>query len=751
MEISDKKREVSVILFLVITICMVYSQVVTFDFINYDDGYYVTHNTKVQQGLTWDGIQWAFKTTTETNWHPLSWLSLMADRQIYGDNAGGFHLTNVVFHLFNSVLLFFIFYYCTSALWSSFFIAVILGLHPLHVESVAWVSERKDVLSTFFFMLTLFSYCYYVKKSRRSLYFLSLLLFILGLMSKPMLVTLPFVLLLFDYWPLNRISLRDVFSRCEKSKDIGTDVRMPATSIIDLLKEKIPFLIFSIISSVVTFIVAGPSLRSLNTISISGRIWNASVSYYKYIWKTFWPRDLSVFYPNKWVNPPFREIVIALIILLLISLVAIYFVRQKRYLVVGWLWFLGTLVPVIGLVQVGGQSMADRYTYIPMTGILIMIAGVIREYILDSKRKIIFFILLFPVIAILMLCTIRQVSFWKDDKTLFEHAMKVTTDNYLAYNRFGMSLVEQGKYEEAQKYFSASLEIKPNYAETHYNLGEILMQQGKTDQAIVHFTMCISYKPKIIGVHNSLGLALMEKGEYQRAISVFREGISLKPEQNYLHSNLGKVLAELGQLEEAAKEFRIASQIKPEPEIYNNLGAICAIRGDLDESIHNYQQAILLDRENAEAHFGLSTDFLRQDKLIEAEAGFKKAINLRPDYVKAYNNLGITLSRQNKYDEAVLVFNKSLQIDPDSIETLYNLAGLYRQKGDLELAVLEYQKIIKLRPDNANARCDLGDVYIKQGFNEKASETFNAALQIAPQNQRAREGLGKARKNGTGN
>ena len=450
------RREGVVCLFLVIGILAVYWQVGNHEFVNYDDKDYITENQHVQAGLTLKSIAWAFTSTYASNWHPLTWLSHMLDCEIYGLNPRGHHFTNVFFHILNSILLFLIFKRMTGAFWKSAFVAALFAIHPLHVESVAWAAERKDVLSTFFCMLTMGAYILYVENQGIKKYLLTVLLFTLGLMAKPMLITLPFVLLLLDYWPLGRFNKRS-----------------PA---LQLIWEKIPLFVLTAVSSIVTFLVQQKAMSSLEVFPITARIFNALVSYLSYIVKMIWPFHLAIFYPYPGM-PPVWQIAGACLLLVFISCIAIRTVRRYPYFAVGWLWYLGTLVPVIGLVQVGLQSMADRYTYIPLTGIFIIIAWGIPDLIAKWRyKKIGLFITTTTLISILMICTWSQVGCWRNSITLFSHAINVTENNSVAHNNLGSAFADQGKASETIKHYAEALRIDPMYADAHYNLGNAFTQ-----------------------------------------------------------------------------------------------------------------------------------------------------------------------------------------------------------------------------------------------------------------------------------
>ena len=477
------KSSILVCLVLVVATGLAYWQVLHHDFVNFDDHYYVTENDRVQAGLTPEGFIWAFTTTDASNWHPLTWLSHMLDCELYGLNPGGHHLTNLLFHLASTLLLFIVFTRMTAALWRSALVAILFALHPLHVESVAWVAERKDVLSTLFWILTMWAYLHYVRHGGFKRYLLVLVAFTLGLMAKPMLVTLPFVLLLLDYWPLGRYQFGQSGAASHTAMSASIVPRRSRSGALALVLEKTPLLALAAISSVVTYLVqqSGQAMQYMETLPLTVRIANALVSYVAYIGKTIWPANLAVFYPHPGYTLPMWQAAGAGLLLVFISIVTIRSMSRYPYLAVGWLWYLGTLVPVIGLVQVGEQAMADRYTYVPLIGLFIIAAWGLWD--LEKKwhrQKIVFaLILLLP----LTVCTWRQLHYWRDSISLWEHALAVTKKNALAHNNLGGAFEEEGNAEKAIANFYEALRHDPEYLIARNNLGLALFREGKITEA----------------------------------------------------------------------------------------------------------------------------------------------------------------------------------------------------------------------------------------------------------------------------
>ncbi len=481
---TPRRLDFLICLTLAALIAIVFGQTIDHDFVQYDDPIYVTENPVVQKGLTLQGIGWAFVHGADANyWTPITWLSHMLDVQLFGPRPGMHHLTSVVLHAINAILLYLVLLNLTSARWPSAFVAAMFAIHPLHVESVAWIAERKDTLSTMFFLLAIAAYACYARRPSMARYLLVLLLYLLGLMSKPMVMTLPGVLLLLDYWPLKRA------------------IRW------HLLLEKIPFAVLAIACAAVTYVAqkhAG-AVRTLGQFPIPFRIANAIVSYARYIGKTIWPSHLTVFYPppEHW---PIASVIGCLVLLLTITILALRTARSRPYLIVGWLWFLGTLLPVIGLIQVGRQAMADRYSYVPHIGLFIMIAFLAAEVIKSPP------VLSTIAAAVVLLACIRssdQVEHWRNTETLFTHALQVTQDNDVAHNQIGNVLFHQHKYDEAETHYRQAIRIDDDYALAHQNLGHLLMRRQAFDEAIVQYRRALELDPKLQNART--GLAAAEK------------------------------------------------------------------------------------------------------------------------------------------------------------------------------------------------------------------------------------------------
>jgi tetratricopeptide (TPR) repeat protein len=605
-------------LLLSFTVLATFWQVQNHNFIRLDDDEYVTENIHVHTGLSWDNITWAFTSTHAANWHPLTWLSHMLDCELFGLNPKGHHLTSVLFHLLNTLLLFLILKRMTGTLWRSGFVAALFALHPLHVESVAWVAERKDVLSTFFLFLTLLSYIWYVERPGLYRYLCIILFFTLGLMAKPMLVTLPFVLLLLDYWPLERFQLgqSDLSHPGQIQPTINT--KKLRTRALGLLLEKTPLFVLAAVSSLVTFLVqrSGGALGALEIYPFNIRIANALLSYLRYMTKMIWPQNLAVLYPHPGQSLPMWQAAGAGLMLFVISIVVIRAGRRYPYLPVGWLWYVGTLVPVIGLVQVGSQAMADRYTYVPLIGLFVMISWGVVDWLGSWRHaKLALTAAAASLLGALMVCTFLQVRHWENSLTLFEHTLRVTTNNSQIHNNLANVLTEKGMLQEAIPHYTKALEINPNHADAHTNLGVALANQGKLADAIKHYSAALRLKPNSPELHNNLGVALFRRGHIPGAIDHYLTAIQLKPDYAEAYNNLGNALAQQEKLVEAEAYYSKALKIRADyPEAHNNLGAALARQGKLDEAIAHFSEAVRLEPNYEQARANLETAREEVDK-----------------------------------------------------------------------------------------------------------------------------------------
>jgi len=577
---QSKAIKIIICVLLVAITASVYWQVNNYPFIyTYDDQHYVTKNDHVLQGMTIQNIIWSFTATEAGFWHPLTWLSLLLDRQLYGLNAGGYHLTNLFLHLINTILLFLLLNRMTGALWRSAFVAALFALHPLHVEVVALVSQRKDVLCTVFWLLTTLAYVSYSKDETPKVwrYLLVVLFFIMGLMAKPMLVTLPFVFLLMDYWPLNRIhfEIRDNEKRWYKK--IKWVVDKGNHTITFLLLEKAPFILISFFVSWLTLFTEKKvaAVVKWTDLTLSARIGNAFVSYIEYISKMIVPVRLSVFYPHP-MNIPLWKVIFCLALIIVISIVVVYYIRKRPYLSFGWFWYLGTLVPVIGIIQVGAHAMADRYTYIPLTGLFIILAWGGADL---AKRwfqgKVLLSALSIIIVMVMTMLTFFQIRHWKDDWHLFAHAASVTENNYMAINNLAVLLMEKKEYQQAYVFAAEALKIHPRLAAANFNMGNILLKLGDQKKALLYLREALRLDPSSVVAMVSLGDFYFKTGAVDDAIAMYEKALVLQPENSAVHNNLGVAYAVKGQNDQAIFHFKKALMIDPDhSDARNNLNRI---------------------------------------------------------------------------------------------------------------------------------------------------------------------------------
>ncbi|MBA4150691.1 MAG: tetratricopeptide repeat protein [Verrucomicrobia bacterium] len=570
------------------------------DFINFDDPDYVSENPIVQQGITGENIKWAFTQPAASNWHPLTWLSHMLDCQLFGLNPGKHHLTSVFLHAGSAILLFLLLRKMTGSVWKSVIVAAVFALHPLRVESVAWISERKDVLSGFFFMLTLYAYAHYAQKPEKIRYTLALVCFALGLMAKPMIVTLPFVLVLLDFWPLRRMPL---FAPTQ------TEHRKLNTEHFPILLEKLPFFALSIASCVVTVWAqkAGGSVKSLTDFPLILRLENALISYFRYIKKFFWPDDLAVFYPhpNSW---PGWQVALALVLLIGITFLAVRFARKAPFISVGWFWFLGMMIPVIGIVQVGIQSMADRYTYLPMIGFSIALVWGAAQCVERFKLPPVAWgtAIVAAMIGFLFV-TNKEVRHWRDSETVFRRALAVTKNNYTAHANLGIALGTAGELEESERHLRAAREIGPDYAEAHHNLANSLVQLGRVEEARAAYLQAIKMKPDYDDALSNLGMLSVRQGDFEQAKSFYARAAHAKPSNPVIQHNLATALLELGSISEALTHYGKAVQLNPDfAPAHFQMGAIFAANERRDQAVFHFREALRINPEHAEARQQLS-------------------------------------------------------------------------------------------------------------------------------------------------
>jgi len=609
----------------------VYWRVQDNEFINYDDNVYITENASVLGGLTWPNVKWAFTTGQAGYLHPLTWLTHQLDCQLYGNWAGGHHLTNVAIHVANALLLLLFLWRTTRLVWASAFVALVFALHPLHVESVAWAAERKDVLCGLFFFLTLHAYVSYAKERSPRYYLFALLFFVAGLLSKPMAVTLPFVLFLIDIWPLGRLEFG-------ASKRNGTR----SSTVLRLIGEKVPFLLLAIAWSIITLILQkqGGGLARIETIGVGTRIATAVVSYAVYVWKTFWPQNLAVFYPYSY--HPWLEMLAAVALLILISIICIKRRSSSPFLLVGWLWFLGMLIPVSGVFQAGPQARADRYTYLPQTGLIFALTWAVCDLSKSWPRRRA--LLTGTATIALSLLAWRgwdRTAVWHDSESVWRNTLAATTDNYTA----------------------------------HVQLCDALLRKGKIDEAIAQAEMALRIQPNGAEGHSNLAIALSKEGDMEKALLHLRRALEIKPNQPKLHYNIATILKEEGRLDEAILLYEQEVQIQPQfAEAHSNLGTALLSKGRLDEALLHFEKALAANPRLAKVHYNAAIVLVQKGQSREAVDHLQKALQLEPSNAAARIQLGVAWSQVGRMDLAINAWEKTLESEPDNLNAAYDLA-----------------------------------------------------------------------------
>jgi len=657
---------------------------VRYDFVNFDDDTYVYANPIITSGLTAQGVIHAFIGKHSGNWHPLTTLSHMLDCQLWDLHGGGHHFTNIVLHTIAVVLLFLVLQQMTSAIWPSAFVAAAFAIHPLHVESVAWISERKDVLSAVFFMLTLGAYVRYARSHSVGRYLATSIMFALGLMSKPTLVTVPFVLLLLDYWPLKRFTGR--------------------SSTLQLILEKIPLFTLSAVVGIATLWAHERSVVRLEQLPFIWRIGNGLVACLTYIKQMIWPVRLAVFYPHPEDKLPRWEIGLAIVLLVIASAGAIALRRKRPFLVTGWFWYLLMLLPVIGLIQVGSQAHADRYTYLPQIGLYLLIAWAISDGLTSRlQRRILGSTAGVAIIAWAWGAHVQD-SYWRNGESLWRHALAVTSENFVAHDGLGHFLLNHGRLDEAIDQFQMALGIAPDFSRAEANLTIALTKKGRTDEAIAHLQTYVNEYPNDAQAHYNLGNALLKKGDSESAIAAYEKALSIQSLYPVAHYNLGIALDQ---------------------------------NGRIDEAITHYREAVQEDPRYAEAYYLLGNDLLRKARPDDAIAAYEQALKNRPAYPEVENNIGLALFQKGRPSEAIVHWQKSLVIQPDSVDSLNNLAWVlatfpeaWIRNGHQALLLAERADQLSGNKNPAVLRT-LAAAYAETGRFTEATATAEKGLQLA--------------------
>ena len=607
-----------------------------------------------------------------------------------GAHPGWHHLTNVLFHLLNTILLFLVLKRMTGRLWQCGFVAALFALHPLHVESVAWIAERKDVLSTLFWMMTLAGYAWYVERPRAVRYLLVLGFFVLGLMSKPMLVTVPFVLLLLDYWPLGRY---------QAGQALHGDKTQQRPRALRLVYEKFPFFVLTAASCIVTLVVQqkGGAVGSLTHYPFFVRVSNAVVSYVVYLGKMVWPNNLSVLYPHPGVLP-WWQVAGACLILASVSFWAIKTVKSHPYVSVGWLWYLGTLVPVIGLVQVGSQAMADRYTYVPFIGLFIIIAWGVPDLLKKWRyRKLVLALSAGVALLGLTACAWLQAGYWENSITLFRRSIQVTTNNSMAHNNLGNALAGQGNFKEAIRHYTEALRIEPDFVKAHNNLGLALERAGDIKEATHHYVKALRINPHYAEAHYNLGNALAHQGDFENAIHQYAEALRISPDFAEAHNNLGNVLFSQRKLKEAIRHYAEALRLEPDhTQAHHNVEKASAALTKIEKDIAKTQKALKGNPENPALHCKLGALWYSKGASDKAIAEYRKALAIKPESIQALYSLAMVYTvATREYDKALPLLYKTIELQPDMMQAYYGIASLYARQHKSEDSIAWLRKAVE--------------------------------------------------------
>jgi len=700
MEQKPKKWLIFLIcLALVLTTLTVFCQMCRHDFIAFDDNIYIVGNSNVNTGITRAGLIWAFTKAHAYNWHPLTWISHMMDCQFYGIQAGGHHITNMLFHIANTVLLLLVLNLMTGSLWASAFVAAAFALHPLHVESVAWASERKDVLSTFFWMLTMLVYVFYIRRPQIKKYLLLLAVFALGLMAKQMLVTLPFVLLLLDYWPLKRIKFK------QHNLDKPQHQHSGSVSISKCLLEKVPLLVLAAIAGAIVYFIQHSTemVKSFSDYPLVYRITNAVVSYIAYAGKTFWPTNLAIFYPHPKGDLPTWHIASSVALLIGITTVAIWKIKKYPYLIVGWMWYVISLAPVIGIVQIGLHARADRYTYIPLTGLFIIIACGSRDLCARlANRKAILSTIAAIILSILAVMSFCQVRHWRNSMTLFKHATDVVEDNWWAHHYLAWEFLYKGEIDQAAIHLEEVLRIDPDNAAAKSEIGNIYLQRGRFNEAVQIYQQLLPELPENpddLDDLDGLGVQAGQRGKLSRTVEIYTES----------RVNLGIALEYSGKLDESIKNYAEALRVRPNYlPARKCLANTLVKRGKLDKAEIQYNYALQINNDQPEIHYRLGDVYYKQRKFDLAVTHWTETAKLKPDFPYVFINLAWVLAARElpnikNPDKAIEYAEHACKLTNYQLpEALDPLAAAYAATGKFKLAIETAERAIKLADSMGN-------------------------------------------------
>ena len=709
---------------LILCCAVLYGRTLAHDFVNYDDGLYVTDNTSVQAGLSWTNVVWAFTTDRAMYMHPITWMSHMLDCNLYGLHPWGHHLTNLIFHALNSVLLFLVLARMAGRAWPAALVAALFAVHPLHVESVAWVAERKDVLSMLFWTLGIGAYGWHRERPSLPRYLATAAMFLLGFMSKPMVVTFPFVLLLLDYWPLGRVDLAAPFGAMSRK-------------VVKLVVEKIPLFILTAAMCVVTMVMQmrGKNLGFGEMVPLSGRCANAVVVYVLYLVKTVWPSGLAVYYPHP-ITRPAWQVAGAALVLIVITVGCLREMRRRPYLIVGWLWYLGTLVPVIEIVQAGTFSHADRYTYIPLIGIFIMVAWALND-LWDSGRVPKAVVVFAPALAVvaLTIAAVHQTGYWKNGETLFRHALTVTADNPEARNNLGGALYGDKRYDEANSQFQYALQLDPNNSTAINKMGILLYEKGKYEEAVAKHREALALNPNFELARKHLRLALNKLGKLDAPMAEYAELLKKEPKTVDDYCKLGTLAMTLGGADEAFNAFAQGLKMAPDGKKVN-LAIADALVGEerYTDALGYYEKALQADPHDAQTLYNMGVVLSGLKRSAEAADKYREALRWNPDFAQAHNNLGSILANAQHLDEAVEHYRKAVALDPNYAQVRVNLASLLAFRGQVDEAVGLYEEAIRIKPEAVNIRLGFARLLIANHRVAEAEAHLKKALEIEPNN-----------------
>ncbi len=697
----------------------IYGQTLTHDFLNHDDPLAVTENYAVQAGMSWANVVWAFTNNRTTYLVPITWMSHMVDCELYGLHPWGHHLTSLILHSMNAILLFLVLARMTRRLWPSALVAALFAVHPLNVEAVAWVAERKGVLSALFCIAALGGYGWYRRRPNPARYLVVVSLSLLAMMSKPSVLTLPFVLLLLDYWPLERI---------DRTLPVAAMFRRAFR----LALGKLPLLMLTAAFCAVTLSMTATNSGNIQKgleLSFPVRCGNALVVYVIYLAQMLWPLHLAVFYSNPGVFPLW-EVAGAAAVLAGITAFCLYRFRRCPYLLVGWFWYLGTLVPVIGLVPTGFWSHADRYTYIPLVGIFFMLvwgAADLAAALRLSRRSL--FLVSGAILAFLTVCSVVQTTCWRNSETLFRHALAIGEESTFAYSGLSQGALDERRYDEAESLLKRALELDPKNINALSNMGALALDRWRYDEAETWLKKALDCNPGIPNALNNLGLLYLEQRRYDEAETWLSRALQVDPRPGTFN-NLGRLAIERGRPDEAGQWLAKALELTPEnPDVFNNLGLLALNRGDYNEALSWFTKAARRDPKNVNALNNLGTVALRQARYDDAETLLTKALGLDPEYVKAVYNMGVLGMDRNRFDQAIPWFTKAVKMTPGNAVALNNLGWCLMNEGQYQEAQYNLRRAVEVDPQYTKAMINLADTLTRlgrreegEGFRRKAEE-----------------------------